>query len=606
MRSLRSPASRFLALALLAAAPALAQEVTLVLPEGSSEDLRTTLRNASLTLSLGAEGLTAPQDYVAAARADYRRLLTGLYAEGYYGGAISITVDGREADTIQPLDAPDRIGRVVLSVTPGPRFRFGTVALGPTAPGTALPPAFAPGEIARSETVREAVRVAVEAWRQEGNAKAAVAGQEITAVHPEDRLDVAVTIAPGPRLAFGPVTVSGNDDVSTRAIRRIAGLREGRVFDPDDLAAATTRLRRTGAFDAVAAIESEAPLPDGTLPIELQVTESLPRRIGVAAEISSLDGLSAQAFWLHRNLLGGAERFRIEAAVAGIEGELLDTGAGGADYSLGLELTRPATPRADTDLTFALDLTHEDAADYRLDEARFETSFVRYATPELTLNGGLGVVAAREEDLTGTFDYVLATAPIGATWDRRNDPRDPTAGFYLDGDAIAFAGVAGDAGSGLRVLADARAYRSVGRVTVAGRAQLGTLLGADPEEVPASFGFLAGGGGSVRGVGFQTIGREVVDDQGEEATLPGASLANVQLEARVDVVGSIAAAAFYDAAWVGEGPLPEEGDDWGSGVGLGARYGTSVGPIRLDVATPASGDRAFRAVSVYIGIGQAF
>ena len=180
-------------------APALAQEVTLTLPEGADEDLRTTLENASLTLSLEGEGLTAPQDYVAAARADYRRLLTGLYAEGYYGGAISITVDGREADAIQPLDAPaaDRPrgpgGDARARASASARSRSA-----PPRPAPPCPPGFAPGEVARSETIREAVRVAIDAWRQAGNAKAAVASQEIVAVHPETRLDVAVAIDPGP------------------------------------------------------------------------------------------------------------------------------------------------------------------------------------------------------------------------------------------------------------------------------------------------------------------------------------------------------------------------------------------------------------------------
>ena len=63
-------------------------------------------------------------------------------------------------------------------------------------------------------------------------------------------------------------------------------------------------------------VEAEAAGPGATLPVAIQVTESLPRRLGFAAEISSLDGLSAQAFWLHRNLLGGAERLRVEAEAA--------------------------------------------------------------------------------------------------------------------------------------------------------------------------------------------------------------------------------------------------------------------------------------------------
>ena len=125
-----------LVLALSLPLAAQAQEATLALPEGTEDDLRTVLENASLTLSLEAEGLTSAQDYVAAARADYARLLAALYSEGYYGPVISIAVDGREASTIQPLGAPARIGQVVLSVDPGSRFAFGRTAIAPLAPAT--------------------------------------------------------------------------------------------------------------------------------------------------------------------------------------------------------------------------------------------------------------------------------------------------------------------------------------------------------------------------------------------------------------------------------------------------------------------------------------
>jgi translocation and assembly module TamA len=62
--------------------------------------LQDLLRSASVSLTLPAEENAAAQDYVAAARADYRRLLTALYADGYYGGTISIKIDGREASTL--------------------------------------------------------------------------------------------------------------------------------------------------------------------------------------------------------------------------------------------------------------------------------------------------------------------------------------------------------------------------------------------------------------------------------------------------------------------------------------------------------------------------
>ncbi|MBP1806137.1 autotransporter assembly complex protein TamA [Rubellimicrobium aerolatum] len=597
-----------LALALLPLA-AQAQEATLVLPPGTDEALGTVLRNASLTLSLEDQGLTAAQDYVAAARADYRRLLAGLYAEGYYGGVISIAVDGREAAAIQPLEAPTAISRVVLSVDPGPRFTFGRAAIAPLPPGTQLPAGFAPGEVARSETVREAVEAAIVAWREEGNAKAAVGTQEVVARHPESRLDALVGLLPGPELTFGPVAVTGNANVRPGRVKRIAGIPEGEVFSPEALDRAATRLRRTGTFDSVALVESDTIGPGDTLPIEIQVVESLPRRLGFGLEISSLDGVSANAYWLHRNLLGGAERLRFDAEVADLETSAVDTTGGGLDYALGATYARPGTLAPDVDLTVSTQISQEDEDNYFLQQLTFDVGLTRYVGEDLTLTLALGVLTAHEETAIEERDYTLLTLPFTAAWDRRDDPLDARRGFYINAEARPFVSVAGETGNGARLYTDARYYRTFGtRVTLAARGQIGSVLGPDREDVPQDFLFFSGGGGSVRGQPFQSQGVEVPDpgNPGETVTLGATSFAGAQIEGRVGITESISAVGFYDFGFTDEDPLPTSGADYQAGFGIGVRYATFVGPIRFDVATPATGDDAFRSVQLYLGIGQSF
>ena len=72
------------------------------------------------------------------------------------------------------------------------------------------------------------------------------------------------------------------------------------------------------------------------------------------------------------------------------------------------------------------------------------------------------------------------------------------------------------------------------------------------------------------------------------------------------VAARIGAVGFYDFGFVGPEPIMSADDPFHAGTGLGLRYDTPIGPIRLDVATPASGDTAFGAVEFYVGIGQAF
>ncbi|MBM1221507.1 BamA/TamA family outer membrane protein [Ponticoccus sp. SC2-23] len=587
---------------MLAGGIARAQNVELITPD-ASDDLRRALRSASV--SLGRDGGDA-QDFVAAARADYRRLLTALYSEGHYGGTISITIDGREAASIPPLEAPSRVSEVRIIVDPGPRYRFGRAEIGPVTSATLLPEAFAPGRIARTDAVRGAARAAIDGWRNEGHARADVARQDVAAIHPETQLDVAIEIDPGPRLTFGELVIEGNEDVRTERVREIAGYPQDRVFSPAEIEAATRRLQRTGTFDSVAFIESEDIGPGDTVPFRLLVDERLPRRIGAGLELSSVDGLNVSAYWLHRNLLGGAERFRIEGEASNV-----DAGADGIDYRIGATFARPATFKPDIDLETSATLSQINEDLYFLRQLDARLGLVQYIRDDLTYRAALGGLIAREETEDRTRDYALLTLPLEATLEQRDDPLDAKQGFFVNLEITPFAGITG-LESGARILADGRAYLSFGaedRVTLAARAQAGSVLGAGLTTAPADFLFYSGGGGTVRGQPYQSLSLTTQANFGDgpvEFESGGASFLGAQLEARVGVTDTIGVVGFYDIGLVGPEALPSTDDPLHAGAGIGLRYGSPIGPIRLDLATPATGDKAGERLEFYIGIGQAF
>ena len=566
---------------------------------GASDDLRSALRGASLTISLSRddEGAVA-QDYVAAARADYQRLLTGLYSEGYYGGTISILIDGREAAGIAPLDSPASVGVITLNVDPGPRFTFGRAEIAPLPTGTVLPEGFATGRPARSDTIRESVIVGVDAWRDEGHAKAAPAAQQITARHGDAALDARVQIDTGPQLRFGPLIVRGAENIRPERIIEIAGLPSGGIFSPQELDRSLARLRRVEALRSVAFSEGEI-ASGNTLPITAQISEQTPRRVGFGAEYSSVNGATLSAFWMHRNLLGGAERFRVAGEVSGLAGE-----TAGLDYTLGASFLRPGTLRPDVDFYADLDLMQLDEPDYFLRQVTAETGLIRRVREEFILEVGLGIRSGEVSDDLGDRRYTLLTLPIEGTLDMRDDPLDATTGFYANAEITPFVGLAGSANGG-RIYGDGRLYRSFGtddRVTLAFRGQIGSLIGADAADVPSDLLFYSGGGGTVRGQPYQSLNV----DLGGGVEIGGSSFLGAQIEARVDVTDTIGIVGFYDVGYIGTDAVPLQNGDWHAGAGIGLRYDTGIGPIRLDLATPVGGDTSGSAVQIYLGIGQAF
>ncbi|PWE37245.1 hypothetical protein DD563_05700 [Pelagicola sp. LXJ1103] len=584
-------------LAIYLAGSVLATEVNLTAP-GASEGFTDRLKSASLSIQSAADGNAAPQDLLAAAQADYNRLIGVLYAAGYYGPVISIKVDGREAGSVPPLGAPSQVNRIDITVDQGAPFTFSRAEVTPLAPGTKLPEEFRTGAQARGDLVQNAADASVAAWRDAGHAKVAVTGQKITALHPQSALSAQITLAPGPRLTFGALNIPGESRVRDARIREIAGLPTGEIYDPAKLKRSADRLRRSGAFRSVALKDAEDIGPGDRLDINAELADARRRRVGVGIELSSLEGLGLSAFWLHRNLLGGAERLRFDIEVGGIGGN-----SGGEDYSLGVRFERPATFTPDTGLYLGATISEESEPEYRERKVEVGGGFTHIFSDELEGELGIGYRYSEIDDAFGSRTIEQLFAPAELRWDTRDDPLDANRGFYIGLDTTAFLGLSGG-GNGTRVFADARAYRTIGAedgLTFAARAQLGTVAGASTADVPPGLLFFSGGPDTVRGQPYQSLAITLPGGQ----RVGGRSFLGFSGEIRADINDTFQIVAFADTGFIGGDALGEGVGDWHSGAGLGGRYNTGLGPIRIDLATPLDGD-AGQDFEIYIGIGQAF
>ncbi len=569
-------------------------------PKAEDRDFVRALRAASPVITTRAEDTLETDELLAAARSEYAALIAALYARGHYGPVVHVLVDGREAASIAPLDAPAQIDTLQVTVDPGPRFRFSQTEVAPLTRQTELPEGFRPGAAAESGQVTAAVQAGIAGWRDEGHAKADVASRSFTADHRAKTLAARVALNPGPRLRFGPLTVVGHERMREGRIHKIAGLPEGEVFSPDDLERSAERLRRTGVFRSVALTESETIQPPDLLPITATLVEEKPRRYSFGAEIASFEGLNLTGSWLHRNLLGGAERLELTGEVNNI-----GTQTGGTDYILGVTLDRPATFTPDTTAGVKASVARLNEEDYTADMATFGLNLSHWFNERLTGTLGIAYDYTDGRDVAGAFTYRQLSLPVGAVWDSRNDKLDATEGLYLQGEVKPFQGF-GTTGSGVRMVLDARAYRTFGEarpVTLALRGQVGSVMGASLLGTPRGDLFYSGGGGTVRGQPYQSLGvpirRGVTDFK-----IGGQAFLAASAEIRVKATSTIGVVGFADIGRVDPQDF-FDGGDWHAGAGLGLRYHTGFGPIRLDVAAPVGGNTG-DGVQFYIGIGQAF
>ncbi|WP_238381123.1 autotransporter assembly complex protein TamA [Alkalilacustris brevis] len=563
---------------------------------GADEALVEALRGASPLLQARREGVNDPQELFAIANSEYGRQVGALYAAGHYSGVVEVRIDGREAAAFSPLELPQDIREISITVHPGPAFTFARAEVVPMAPGTDLPEEFAPGRTARSPIIRDTAQAVVDGWRAQGHAKATEAESRITADHRDATLDALLRFTPGPQLRFGRLIVEGNERTRAERVRQIAGLPEGEVFNPEAIERAARRLRRTGTFGSVAMSESDDIGADDTLDITATLIEAPLRRIGFGAELDTVEGVRLSAFWLHRNLLGGAERLRLDGEIGRI-----GASSGGRDYRFAARFSRPATFTPETTLSFGGELRTVDVDDYDSILGTVDVGVTHFFSDRLTGEAGIAYLRERTEDAAGRRTRSTLALPIGVNWDRRDSDTNATSGTYIDARATPFLGLTG-ADSGAQFRLDGRAYYGVGAgrgFVLAGRVQLGSVVGASIEGTPRDYLFYSGGGGTVRGQPYRSLGVNVGG-----VGSGGRSFAALSAEVRARVTENIGVVGFADAGLVGDGSFGGNAG-WHAGAGLGVRYATGIGPIRLDVGFPVRGDTGDGA-QLYIGIGQAF
>ena len=226
-------------------------------------------------------------------------------------------------------------------------------------------------------------------------------------------------------------------------------------------------------------------------------------------------------------------------------------------------------------------------------------------------SAGIELLASRETDVTGPADatgretFFIGSVPGLVTYDASDDLLDPTSGFRLSARVAPEASLQNGSFFYVRSQVDGSAYFPVSdKIVLAGRGRLGSIVGAGNNRIAPSRRLYSGGGGSVRGYGYQSIGpRDANNDP-----VGGRSLVEFSLEARVRtgfLDGNLGIVPFIDAGNVYTSSTPGV-SGMRYGAGLGMRYYSDFGPIRIDVGTPINPQPGDSPVAVYVSLGQAF
>ena len=542
------------------------------------------------------------------AREDERLAIRLMKSLGYYDATASSTVE-------QAPDRPQGGGRLraTVTATPGRLYTLSSVEVraNPTTPPDLvrreLPLRVGdPIEAARIQGAEANVRLTLP---QQGYPFVEVGERDILLEDQAPTGAYTLPVTTGPRSSFGRLTTAGDPVFDLEHLNVFPRFEAGELFDTrrvDDLRDA---LVATGLFGTVAVEPQRTgrPGPDGTEQVDLLVRQSKGPARTLAGEggFSTGQGVRVEASYTHRNLFP-PEGALIASAVAGTQ-----------EQGLAATFRRSNAGRRDRTVTLTASANHSSYDAFEAFTGTVSGRISYDSTPiwqkPLTYAYGFELVGTNEESYDFDFEYFLgrgarrratyfiAALPGLVQFDRSDSLLNPTRGYRLKLNLSPETSVRGAVRPYVRAMVEGTYYQPVNdRLVIAGRARTGTIAGIDRDDLAPSRRYYGGGGGSVRGYGFQRLGP--FDPNGDP--IGGRSLTEFALEARYRF-GDYGIVPFIDAGNSYESILPRV-SDLRFGAGIGGRFYTNFGPLRVDVATPLNPRPGDGKIALYISIGQAF
>jgi translocation and assembly module TamA len=539
-----------------------------------------------------------------------------LRSEGYYDATALSTIE-------QVPEEPGRL-RVVLSAIPGPRYTFGNITI--TGPETepaglvreALP--LKPGDPIVALNV-EAAEANVRLRLPQQGYPFVELGLRDVLLDPETRIgDYTLPVETGPRSRFAGFTTEGDLAFDAKHVGVLSRFQRGDLYDHrkvDDLREA---MIATGLFTTVAAepVRTGEIAEDGAEYVNILVRQDAgpARSLSANAGFSTGEGLRIEGAWEHRNFWKPEGAIRASAIV------------GTKEQAVRLQFRRSNAGKRDRTVLVQAEAGRRDFAAFRGYTARLHGLISRESTPiwhkRWTWAYGAEIIATNESvigeprlSIGDAFFLAGVTGQLG--YDTSNSLLDPTKGFRLLGRVNPETSLREPSQPYIRNIIEGSAYYpAADNVTIAGRVRLGSIYGATLGELAPSRRLYSGGGGSVRGFGFQELGPRIVvpnprfdpedPDEKDDPTLSvptgGRSLNEFAVEGRYRF-GNYGIVAFVDAGQVYDKQSPQF-SDLRFGVGVGGRLYTNFGPLRADIAMPIGRREGESRFAIYISIGQAF
>lgn len=575
---------------LMAVGPSSAGDI-IVTYEGAPEEIASKIENLTSLSGKEREFPTAAS-LRRAATADIEIIRRSLVAAGFFNSSVSYQINGP-----QLLEGTQSI---VFRIEPGQRFQIDRHILHykdaeqPGRPSTFAEAAIPVDNRADGATLESNQRRLQEYLLSHGFPRTRIISRRAEARLSEGFADAVYEFESGPRTAFNGIEVKGAKHTRQDFIASMKTWENGAYFDRNALVEFRDELSKSGLFTSIEVDAGETDAA-GNAPVIVTVEERKLRTIGAGVSFSTSEGPGGRLFLEYRNIAGRGERARAELRGSEIQ------------QAFDFRLSKPM-PRLRGSIFSNLSIVNDTTDAFNARSIELGAGLVKHWLDDrLETKAGVTIETSDVEsrlriapDIDDERIYLLST-PLSVTWDTEDDPLKLTSGARVSLSLSPHVGT--DQFTRLEVVGRTRSQFGTGdRFAIAGRVRIAATAGSGLRSLPVNKRLFAGGGSSVRGYNFQSVGP--LDPDG--APIGGRSVVEAALEGRAKVLGRFQIAAFADAGAVYSESFPDFVGDYLVGAGGGLRYLSPIGPVRLDVAFPLEKRSTDSDFQFYISLGQPF
>lgn len=389
--------------------------------------------------------------------------------------------------------------------------------------------------------------------------------------------DIELIYDSGPRYALGRVAFDGDTPFDPDLLARLVPFPPNTPYDADQVAKLSQNLQASGYFDEVRVDAQPEPGAGRLIPVKVRLGAVKPRTLGLGVGFSTDVGPRARANWTRHWINPQGHRLGAESEIST------------ARQSVGTWYEIPLDPPLTDSLRFTSGFQREQLTD--VESRRFTLgSQWQSKLPDdwqrvVSLRWEQEIYDFGDGSPNGRSSFLIPG--IGYSVTRSDNRLDPNQGYHLQLDVrAAKEGVLSDADMTYASAMAKGLYTLPGGHRLLGRVQAGGIATTDYGAIPPSLRFFAGGDQSVRGYDYQTLSPE--DRQGNK--VGGRYMVVGSAEYQYPIAERWRIAAFVDRG----NAVNNLKDKLKTGAGIGVRWVSPVGPIRLDLAKALDDPGGFR------------